>query len=102
MQIQISDGLGAWLQEMAAKAGKSPDVYASEALVEFLEDREDYDAAVEASRDATPYITLGEVIRKYDLEDQLQQEGGEAVRQTPDEGESTSRRLPPKSRGIPA
>jgi predicted transcriptional regulator len=102
MQIQIGDALGAWLQEMAAKAGKTPDEYASEALHQFLEDREDYEDAVEAARDAGPYISFEEVIRKYGLEDELQQESGEAVRGGPAKREGASRRLPSKSRSIPA
>ena len=64
MQIQISDKLGEWLQETAARMGKSPDEYVSEALLQSLEDREDYEEAVEVSR----RIASGEE-RTYSLEE---------------------------------
>ncbi len=50
IQIQIGDELGAWLQEMAAKSGKDTNAFASEALRQHLEDREDYERALEISR----------------------------------------------------
>ncbi len=73
MQIQIGDALGAWLQEMAAKAGKGPDELASEALLQFLEDREDYENAIEVSRRIASgeekTYTLEEVERRLGLDD---------------------------------
>ena len=71
MQIEISDGLGAWLQEVAAKAGKTPEQLVSEALERELENREDYEEAVEVSRRIASgeekTYSLEEVQRRLDL-----------------------------------
>ncbi len=73
MQIQIPDGLGVWLQETAAKLGKTPEQLASEALQRELEDREDYEEAVEISRRIASgeekTYTLKEVRRELGLDD---------------------------------
>ena len=75
MNIQIPDELGAWLQEMAANAGKTADEYASEALHQTLEDREDYLLALEGLRsvELEGTISLEEVMRELDLEDKAEQ-----------------------------
>ena len=73
MQIEISDGLGAWLQEVAAKTGKTPEQLVSKAVERELEDREDYEAAVEVSRRIASgeekTYTLEEVERRLGLDD---------------------------------
>jgi RHH-type rel operon transcriptional repressor/antitoxin RelB len=73
MQIQIPDELGAWLQQMATKSGKDAQDYASEALRQHLEDREDYERAVEVSRRVgsgeEKTYSLEEVERRLGLDD---------------------------------
>lgn len=81
MQIQIPDKLGAWLQEMAAQAGKNTDEYASEALYQALEDREDYLLALEGLRsvELEGTIPLEEVMREINLEDRAERGGSTTV-----------------------
>ena len=73
MQIQIPDKLGAWLQETAARLGKSPDELVSEAVQQSLEDREDYEDALETSRriqrGEEKTYSLDEVERRLGLDD---------------------------------
>ncbi len=73
MQIQIPDALGTWLEEMAARVGKSPEEYAMEALRQSLEDREDLEDAMEVSRRIASgeekTYSLEEVERRLGLDD---------------------------------
>ncbi len=81
MQIQIPDKLGAWLQQMAAQAGKLPDAYAIEVLIAGLEDREDYLLALEGLRsvELEGTVSLQEGMRELDLEHRVEQAGSAAV-----------------------
>ena len=83
LEIDLSPELEQILNSYAAKDGVSKAALARKAIAEYLEDREDYDIAVEASRNAGPgpHISLEELIRKYGLEDQLREGGRETVRQ---------------------
>ena len=73
MEMQIPDGLVLWVQELAAKAGQSPEEFAREALVRACEDREDYETAVEASRKIASgemkLYSYEEVMRDLGLDD---------------------------------
>ena len=73
MQIQIPDELGEWLQEMAVRVGKSPEDLVSEDVRQSLEDREDYEDAVEVSRrirsGEEKTYSLEEVERRLGLDD---------------------------------
>ncbi len=73
MQIQIPDELGKWLQEIAVRVGKSPEELVSEAVQQSLEDREDYEDAVEVSRrirsGEEKTYSLEEVRRELGLDD---------------------------------
>ena len=82
MQIHIPDKLGAWLEEMAAQAGKGANEYACEVLYSGLEDREDYLLALEGLRsvELEGTISLEEVMRELDLEDRAEQAGSAAVK----------------------
>ncbi|AXC15879.1 hypothetical protein ACPOL_6667 [Acidisarcina polymorpha] len=81
LEIDMKPELEEILDLYAKKDGLSKAELARRAIAEYLEDREGYDLAVEASEDSAPHISLEELIRKYGLEDQLQQEGREATRQ---------------------
>ena len=73
MRIEVSDGVGAWLQEMAAKAGKDADAYADETLRQALENREDYEDAMTVARRLASgeeeSSSLEEVERRLGLDD---------------------------------
>lgn len=68
--VRISRALDDKLTELAAKTGRRKSYYASKAIQEFLEDREDYllgIAAYEESKGKRRY-TLDEVIAELGLE----------------------------------
>ncbi len=91
--VRLDPELEKRLEELASRTGRSKSYYAREAIREYVEDREDYELAVAASRHAAPHISLEELIRKYGLEDQLQQEGRKAVRQAAPGRPAAGRRL---------
>jgi predicted DNA-binding protein len=94
LEIDLKPELEEILEFYAKKDGVSKGELARRAIAEYLEDREDYDLAEEASRDSEPQISLEELIRKYGLEDQLQQEGGEAARQARPGDAASDHKLP--------
>ena len=98
LEIDLSPELEQILDFYANKDGVSKSVLAGKAIAEYLEDREDYDLAIEASRDAGPHISLEELIRKYGLEDQLRQEGGETVCQAQPGDAGSDHELPLSAR----
>ncbi len=75
VQIEIGDELAAWLEETAAKKGKTAEKYANDALWRYLEDVEDYASAVVASRQ----MENGEE-RTYTLEEVERELGMESIR----------------------
>jgi RHH-type rel operon transcriptional repressor/antitoxin RelB len=96
LEIDLDNKLEEILEFYANKDGVSKSALARKAIAEYLEDREDYDIAVEASRNAGPgpHISLEELIHKYGLEDQLREGGGEAVRQAQSRDAGSDRELP--------
>ena len=58
------------LSQAALQAGESPDILAGRALLAYLEDLEDYAAAVEAMRthDPSETVKLEDVLRDLDLD----------------------------------
>ena len=88
------------LQRLATKTGRTKSFYVREAIREYVEDREDYELAVAASREAGagPHISLEELIRKYGLEDQLRSKSGEAIRKTRQASSTSGDRVPVSTR----
>jgi predicted DNA-binding protein len=70
LQIRIDPALEARLAAVAKKTGESPDALAGKALLAYLEELEDYAAAVEAMKDYDPQatISLDEVKRQLGLD----------------------------------
>ncbi len=96
--VRLDPELEKRLDRLAAKTGRTKSYYAREAILEYVEDREDYEIAVAEARMATPHISLEELIRKYGLADQLQQEGRKAVRQARTGNQVASGRLSSRAR----
>lgn len=70
LQIRIDPAIEARLAALAEKTGESPDALAGKALAAYLEDLEDYAAAVEAMKDYDVEATLSaeEVKRQLGLD----------------------------------
>jgi RHH-type transcriptional regulator, rel operon repressor / antitoxin RelB len=96
--VRLDPELEERLDMLARSTGRTKSYYAREAIREYVEDREDYELAVAASRDAGPSISLEELIRNYGLEDQLQQKSGKEVRKTRARSASSDRRIPQPAR----
>lgn len=92
--VRLEPELEERLNALAKKTGRTKSYYARKAIQEYVEDREDYELAVEASRNAEPHISLEELIRKYGLEDQFRQESGKAVRKTQRGSAASGRGVP--------
>ncbi len=73
LAIRLSDDIEARLSSLAKATGRTKTFYAREAILEYLEDLEDFYLAekrladIQAGRTKT--IPLEEVMRRYDLED---------------------------------
>jgi predicted DNA-binding protein len=96
LEVDLKPELEEILDSYAKKDGISKGERARRAIAEYLEDREDYDSAVEASREAGPgpHTSLEELIRKYGLEDQLRKESREATGQAKPGDEASDHELP--------
>ncbi len=92
--VRLEPDLERRLDALARKTGRTKSYYAREAIREYVDDREDYELAVAASRDAAPHIGLEELIRKYGLEDQLRPKGGKTIRKAGQARSASHRRLP--------
>ena len=71
LHLSLSDGLERALRVAADRAGEPLDALASKALLAYLEDLEDYAAAVEALRelDRNDTVPLAELLARYDVAD---------------------------------
>ena len=58
LEIRIDPAIEARLAALAEKTGESPDALAGKALLAYLEELEDYAAAVEAMKDYDPQVTI--------------------------------------------
>ncbi|HEV2562793.1 MAG TPA: hypothetical protein VGT78_11705 [Rhizomicrobium sp.] len=82
--VRISRALDEKLTELAAKTGRQKSYYASKAIAEYLEDREDYllaVAAYEESKGKRRY-TLDEVEKRLGLGSRADTKGGKGTGQT--------------------
>jgi len=101
LEIDMKPELEEILEFYAKKDGVNKAELARRAIAEYLEDREDYDIAVEASREAGPgpHTSLEELIRKYGLEDQLRKESREAAGQAQSRDQASDHELPLSASG---
>lgn len=91
--VRISRALDDRLGELAAKTGRRKSYYASKAIQQYLEDREDYllgVAAYEESKGKRRY-TLDEVINELGLERRTQSEGAQGAKKARGKGSRTRR-----------
>ena len=70
LEVPLTPDLERALASIAARTGDTPGELARKALLRYLEDLEDYAAAVEASREFDPADTvpLAELMARYDVE----------------------------------
>ncbi len=66
--IEIPNEVHARLTELAEKTGRSPDEHVRQALLDYLEDQEDYRIAVERRQKGGRRIPLEELERELGLD----------------------------------
>ncbi len=81
LELQLEPEAEALLEQEAAKAGQSKDEFARRAILDRLEDREDYEIAVATvldSKDDQP-IPFEEVVKSLGLDAEFSPKGAKAV-----------------------
>jgi RHH-type transcriptional regulator, rel operon repressor / antitoxin RelB len=68
MVVNLDPQLAAQLEQLATETGRSASYYAELAIREFLEDREDYLAGIEALERNEPRVSLEQVERDLGLD----------------------------------
>jgi len=71
LAVRLPEELAAQLERLAQETGRSKNDYARQAIIEFLEDRADYEQVAEIyeREKDEPRVTLEEVKRELGLED---------------------------------
>lgn len=71
LQVDLTPELEQHLSSIAARTGEAPGEIARKALLAYLEDLEDYAAAVEADRalDRSDTVSLQALLTRYDVAD---------------------------------
>jgi predicted transcriptional regulator len=69
VMVQLEPELEARLEELAAHSQVSSSFYAHEAILRFVEDREDYLAGIRALGESRSTISLAELERLSDVAD---------------------------------
>lgn len=71
LAVRLSDDIEERLERLAKKTGRTKSYYVRQAILEYLEDLEDYYLAEERlkSFDESKTIPLEEITKQYDLED---------------------------------
>jgi len=68
LTLRVPASLDKRLEKLARRTGRSKSFYAKRALVEFLEEQEDYLIAVSRLEDGLPSIPLSEVVKRLGLD----------------------------------
>ena len=86
------------LKRFAAKAGQTKAEFARRAILDRLEDCEDYDTGVSALRvpDVTNSIPLEEVVRSLGMEAEFPPKGAKATRKPRQNRAKTNPQVPPR------
>jgi len=71
LAVRLSDDIEKRLEKLAKKTGRTKSYYVRQAILEYLEDLEDYYLAEERlkSFDESKTIPLEEITKQYDVED---------------------------------
>ena len=69
LAVRLPEDIEARLDSLAKRTGRTKTFYVREAILEYLEDLEDYYLAAERAKKNLPGIPLDEVERRLDLAD---------------------------------
>lgn len=68
LTVRLSSKLEARLNRLSKRTGRPKSFYARKAIVEFLDEQEDYIVAVSRLEDNLPPIPLAEVVKQLGLD----------------------------------
>jgi RHH-type transcriptional regulator, rel operon repressor / antitoxin RelB len=68
LTVRLSPALEARLNKLAKRTGRPKSYYAKQAIVEFLDEQEDYLVAVSRLEDEMPSIPLSKVVKRLGLD----------------------------------
>jgi predicted DNA-binding protein len=96
VELQLETETESLLEHFAAQAGKSKAELARQAVLSFLEDREDYEAGVQALKESEgqPRFSLAEVVESLGLEGEFSRQSAEAVGEPGSNGAKADSQLP--------
>lgn len=82
LELQLHPEAEALLERFAAQAGQTKAEFARRAILDSIEDREDYELGVAALKDAAdqPTYSLEEVVKALDLEDSISSKSPKTTR----------------------
>jgi predicted DNA-binding protein len=83
VELQMEPEAEALLERLAAQAGQTKAEFARRAVLDCLEDREDYEAGLTALKECEgqPRFSLEEVMKSLDLENQFSRQSAKATRE---------------------
>jgi predicted DNA-binding protein len=81
VELQMEPEAEALLEKFAAKAGQTKTEFVRRAVLDCLEDREDYEAGLAALQESEgqPTLSLEEVVKSLDLEGNFSRQGAKAT-----------------------
>jgi predicted DNA-binding protein len=96
VELQLETEAESLLEHFAAQAGKSKAELARQAVLSFLEDREDYEAGVQALKESEgqPRFSLAEVVESLGLESEFSRQSAEEVEVPGPNGAKANPQLP--------
>jgi predicted DNA-binding protein len=96
VELHLETEAESLLESFAARSGQSKAEFARRAVLSFLEDREDYEAGVQALNESEgqPRFTLAEVVESLGLEGEFSRQSTEAVGEPGPNGAKADSQLP--------
>jgi predicted DNA-binding protein len=98
VELQLETEAELLLEQFAARSGLTKAEYARRAVLTFLEDREDYEEAVQALKESEGQtgLTLAEVVESLGLESDFSHQSAEAIGEPGPNNAEADSQLPPR------
>jgi hypothetical protein len=94
LELQLEPEIEALLEEQATKAGETKAEFIRRAILERLEDREDYEMAVSALKESPVSVSFEEVVKSLGMEAEFPPKGAEATRGSGQSDTEANSRVP--------
>jgi predicted DNA-binding protein len=96
VELHLETEAESLLESFAARSGQSKSEFARRAVLSFLEDKEDYEAGIQALKESEgqPRYTLAEVVESLGLEGDFSHQSAKAVGEPGPNSTKTDSQLP--------